>query len=203
MRLKLKLKPFTQKNLKIIFVLILVFIVSGLCAIYFHKKFSSRTILINKLKIDSKASLVLNTMHQTSTKNGIKDWTLDASSAKLLRDKNKAVLEDVSIVFFMKQSQKIFLSSKHGTLDTKTHDMTFSDHVNAKFNGYTLQTDTLHYNEKRHIIYSMDHVRINNGHDSVIDGDSLTIDINKGKTIIKGNVKGVFSEKSDFFKNNL
>ncbi len=203
MRLKLKSKPFTQKKLKIILVLILVLIVSGLCATYFYKKFSSRTILIKKLKIDSKAALVLNSMHQTSTKNGIKEWTLDASSAKLLRDKNKAVLEDVSIVFFMKQSQKIFLSSKHGTLNTKTHDMTFSDHVNAKFNGYTLQTHTLHYNEKRHIIYTMDHVRINDGHDSVIDGDSLTIDINKSKTVIKGNVKGVFSEKSDLFKNNL
>ncbi len=203
MKLKLKLKPFTQNKLRMILVLILVFIVSGLCAIYFSKKFSSKNILIKKLKIDSKAVLVLNTMHQTSTKNGIKEWTIDASSAKLLRDKNKAVLEDVSIVFFMKQSQKIYLSSKYGTFDTKTHDMTFSDNVKTKFNGYTLKTDTLHYNEKRHIIYTMDHVKINDGNDSVINGDSLTIDINKGKTIIKGNVKGVFSEKSDFFKNNL
>ncbi len=200
MKLNLQLKSITKLRLILIFILILI--VSGLCAIYFYEKFSSGTIFIKQIKIDSKAALVLNTMHQTSTKNGIKEWTIDASSAKLLRDKNKAVLEDVSIIFFMKDLQKIYLSSKHGILNTKTHDMTFSDNVNAKYKGYTLKTDTLHYDEKRHIIYSTDKVRIKNP-DSIIDGDSLLIDLNKDKILVKGNVKGVFSEKSDLFTDNL
>ncbi len=192
----------SRNRLKIILILILIFIVSGLCAIYFYEKFSSETILIKHLKVDSKASLVLNTMHQTSIKNGIKEWTIDASSAKLLKNRNKAVLQNVSIIFFMKNSKKVRLSSKHGILYTKTHNMTFSDHVNAKYNGYILKTDTLHYDQKRHIIYSTDHVSIQNN-DSVINGDSLFIDLNRGITLIKGNVKGVFNEKPAFFRKNM
>ncbi len=198
-----KLKISSPHNkLKFIFVLILFLIISGLFSIYFYEKFASEQIVIKHLKTDSKASLVLSTMHQTSTKNGIKEWTIDASSAKLMRNKNKAILENVSIVFFMKDSQKIYLSSKHGILDTKTHNMTFSDHVKAKYNGYILKTDTLHYDQKRHIIYSTDHVLIHDK-DSFINGDSLFIYLDKNSTLIKGNVKGVFSEKSAFFEKNF
>ncbi len=198
----MKFKPLTHNKVRLLLILVLIFIILCLFAIYFYEKFSSGKIVIGNIKIDSKAALVLNSMHQTSTKNGIKEWTLDASSAKLLKNKNKVVMENVSIVFFMKNSKKIYLSSKHGTLDTKTHDMTFSGDVRVRYTGYTLKTEILHYSQKRHIIYSMKKVRIKDN-DSVIDGDSLKIDLNRGSIILKGNIKGLFSENSDLLQKLL
>lgn len=198
----MRFKLINHAKIRLLLILVLIFIIVCLFAIYFYEKFSADTLLIKNIKIDSKAALVLSSMHQTSTKNGVKEWTIDATSAKLLKDKNKVIMENVSIVFFMKNLKKIYLSSKHGALDTKTHDMTFTDNVKVRHSGYTLETEILHYEQKRHMIYSTKHVRIKD-HDSMIEGDSLKVDLNKNRTILKGNVKGLFSENSDFFKKNL
>lgn len=198
----MRFKLTNHAKIRLLLILVLIFIIVCLFAIYFYEKFSADTLLIKNIKIDSKAALVLSSMHQTSTKNGVKEWTIDATSAKLLKDKNKVIMENVSIVFFMKNLKKIYLSSKHGALDTKTHDMTFTDNVKVRHSGYTLETEILHYEQKRHMIYSTKHVRIKD-HDSMIEGDSLKVDLNKNRTILRGNVKGLFSENSDFFKKNL
>ncbi|GEM_PF-431648 len=198
----MRFKPLTHNKIRLLLILVLIFIILCLFAIYFYEKFSFGKIIIRNIKIDSKAALVLNSMHQTSTKNGIKEWTLDASSAKLLKNKNKVVMENVSIVFFMRSSKRIYLSSKHGTLYTKTNDMTFSGNVRIRYAVYTLKTEILHYSQIRHIIYSMKHVRIKD-HNSVIDGDSLKIDLNRGSIILKGNIKGLFSENSYFLQKPL
>jgi len=198
----MRFKRLNHAKIRLLLILVLIFIIVCLFAIYFYEKFSADTLLIKNIKVDSNAALLLSSMHQTATKNGVKEWTIDATSAKLLKNKNKVIMENVSIVFFMKNLKKIYLSSKHGTLDTKTHDMTFTDNVTVRHAGYTLETEILHYDPKRHMIYSTTHVRIKD-HDSMIDGDSLKIDLNKNRTILNGNVKGRFSENSDFFKKNL
>ncbi len=50
---------------------------------------------------------------------------MNAGSATLLKDEDKAVLIDVSIFFFTKDNKKVHLTSKKGILHTKMHDMTF------------------------------------------------------------------------------
>lgn len=190
-----KKKLFLVKFFLIIF---LVLIIAGLGASYHLKQLKSGKTAINNIKIDSKADIVLNNMHQTSTKNGIKDWTLSASSARLIKNENRAVMQDVKVSFYMKNSNEIFLTSKKGTLDTKKHDMTFSGNVVVRYKENTLTTDKLHYTKKEHIIYSNVHVKIENK-DSVMHGDSLLTDLNTSSTTLKGNIKGIFSENFDFF----
>lgn len=191
-------KRVTPRTVKAIFVLLLAFLSIGLGALYYKEKLTSGEIVLKEISIDSKSTMMLDSMHQTSTRNGVKEWTLDASSAKLLKEENKAVMADVNVVFFMENGGKINLSSARGTLDTKTHDMTFTDKVVVTHGEYSLETDKLHYSKKRHILYSTVHIRIMDK-ESLLEADAMETDLNRSTTRLKGNVRGKFSETFDFF----
>jgi lipopolysaccharide export system protein LptC len=212
----MKLPNLTPKRAKIILVLMLFFLVAGLAGLYFKQRLFSGKLVIENISIDSEASLSLNKIHQTSTRNSVKEWTLDATSARLLKDENKALMKDVKVVFFtdrkkkkemqekqeeheeQEEQEEILLESARGTLNTETHDMTFTDNVVVTFNNYTLETGELHYDKKRHIVYSTVHVTLMDNN-SILEADSMETDLNNSTIRLRGNVKGRFSETSDFF----
>lgn len=168
----------------------MVILISGF--IYFDKLLS-KPVQLQNIKIDTKAALKLNVLKQISKKNGIKEWELEAASATLLKDENKAVLIGVSIIFFTKDNKKVCLTSEKGILNTKTHDILFSDTVVVTYETSVLRTDKLHYTKKAHIITSDTHVTLEK-QTSVIEADSMIIELNDNYTILKGHVRGKFSE---------
>ncbi|RLB99006.1 MAG: LPS export ABC transporter periplasmic protein LptC [Deltaproteobacteria bacterium] len=182
-----------KQKLTIPLVGLLILMIIGIIIFFYFDKYLSRPVQITNIKIDTKAALKLNALKQISKKNGIKEWELKAASATLLKDKNQAVLIDVSVIFFTKDNKKVHLTSQKGNLNTKTHDMTFSDKVVVTYETSTLRTDKLHYNKKKHIITSDTHVRLEKKN-SVIEADSMTTRLNESTTILKGHVKGKFSE---------
>jgi lipopolysaccharide export system protein LptC len=107
-------------------------------------------------------------------------------------------MSDVRVVFFTDKAKEIHLSAAKGVLDTKTHDMIFSDSVVVTDGQYTLQTAELHYDKKRHILYSNVHISIMDG-ESSLEADTMETDLNNNTTRLRGNVKGTFSETFDFF----
>ena len=168
----------------------MVIVISGF--LYFDKLLS-KPVKIKNINIDTKAALKLNVLKQISKKNGIKEWELKAASATLLKNKNKAVLTDVFIIFYTKEGKKVHMKAEQGFLNTKTHDMTFSDSVVVNYENSTLKTDKLHYNKKKHMIYSDTHVKLTK-EGSVIEADSMTTKLNERYTVLEGHVKGRFSE---------
>jgi len=171
---------------------LIVIMVSIYGFFYFNTAFL-KPVQFDDIKIDTRAAMKLDVLTHISKKNGIKEWELKATSATLLKDEDKAVLIDVSVIFFTKEDKQIHLTSQKGVMNTKTHDMIFSDHVVVAHETFILKTDTLHYNKKEHIIYSNNQVRLEKG-DSVIEADSMTTKLNENTTILKGNVRGNFSE---------
>lgn len=170
---------------------LMVLIISGF--LYFDRLLT-KPLEVQNLKIDAKAALKLNILKQISKKHGITDWELTAASATLLKNEDKAILIDVSIIFYTKEHKKVYLTSEKGFLNTKNHNMTFSDNVVVRYETSVLRTDKLHYNKKKHIIFSDTHVTLEKDN-SVIKADSMTINLNDNMTILKGHVRGTFSEK--------
>jgi LPS export ABC transporter protein LptC len=153
----------------------------------------SRPVTVKDVKIDTQAVLKLNVLQQISKKNGIKEWSLTADTATVLKDENRAVLNQVKVTFFTKDNKQVLLVSDKGSLNTKTHDMTFSDNVVLTYEDAVMKTQKLHYNKKEHIIYADSKVRLEK-QDSVIEADSMTTQLNTNTTTLKGHVKGLFSE---------
>jgi len=163
--------------------------------IYFYISAALNTPLtIKDINVDSGAALKLNLLEQVSKKNGITEWKLKASSATLLKEENRAILKDVDVIFYTLQNTKIHLTSDEGILNTQTHDMSFLKNVIVRHETYTLRTDQLHYDKKPHIIRSNVHVTLED-RESIIEADSMVTQLSQNKTILKGHVKGKFSEK--------
>lgn len=184
-----------KKKLILPLVLLLALIIAGLGAYYYINHLLTRPIKLENIEVDDKAALKLNILEQISKKNGITEWKLKASSATLLKDRNKAVLKDVDMIFYTKQNTQVLLTAARGELDTKTHDMTFSGNFVVRYQHYTLTSETLHYTKKPHIIRSDSRVTINDGN-SVIKADSMEILLNQDLIILKGHVEGQLSENS-------
>lgn len=184
-----------KKKLILPLVLLIGLILAGIGAYYYINHLLTTPITLEKIEVDDKAALKLNVLEQISKKNGITEWKLKASSATLLKDRNKAVLKDVSIIFYTKQNTQVHLTANSGELDTRTHDMTFSKNVILRYQRYTLTSETLHYAKKPHIIRSDARVTVDD-EDSVIEADSMEILLNQDLIILKGHVEGQFSENS-------
>ena len=170
-------------------------IIAGLGVYYYINHLLSTPITLEHIQIDDKAALKLNIFEQISKKNGITEWKLNASTATLLKDQNRAVLDDVNIVFYTKQNTQVHLTADRGEFNTKTHDMTFSKNVVVRYQRYTLTSETLHYAKKPHIIRSDSRVTVDDGA-SVIEADNMEVLLNQDLIILKGDVEGQFSENS-------
>ena len=182
-----------QKFTFLLIGLLIVMIVAALGFLLFDKLLSGN-LKVNDIKIDSTAALKLNLLKQISKKNGVTEWELTAKSASLLKDQEKAVLEEVSVFFFAKEQKKVEMTSNTGILNIKTNDMTFSDNVVVTYVTAILRTDKLHYDRKGHIIRSDAHVRLEkNG--SFIEADSMIIYLNDNRIIFEGHILGSFNEK--------
>ena len=51
--------------------------------------------------IQDDATIAIDRVHQTSTKNGIKEWSLDATSAQFIEKDRQAVFDDLSVTFYL------------------------------------------------------------------------------------------------------
>ncbi|MBF0232108.1 MAG: LPS export ABC transporter periplasmic protein LptC [Desulfamplus sp.] len=193
----MRLIKIKREKLKIILFLLLFFMAAGLGGLYYFQSLISGKKVIKDINIDSEASLILNTMQHTSTRNGIKEWTLEASSAKVLKNEAKALLVNVSVLFFLKNGKSLNVTAKKGIINTKENNIQLSDSVVARYGETIIRTDQLHYDKKSNIVYSTDHVIINRN-TSVLESDTLKIDLTKNTLLLKGHVFGVLSESFDF-----
>jgi len=146
-----------------------------------------------KSSIQSAAKMSLGKVHHTATRDGVTEWSLDASSAGLLDEKKQLILDDLSVVFYMKDGKKAYLTAAKGFLHTDSNDIEVAGNVVVKSNNYVLKTEKLNYDHTRRILFSTIPVEINSDSER-LTADSISFDLNTKKAMLEGNVKGAFSE---------
>lgn len=146
-----------------------------------------------KSPIQSAAKMSLGKLHHTATRDGVIEWSLDASSAKLLDEKKQLILDDLSVVFYMKDGEKAYLTAEKGFLYTDSNDIEVAGNVVVKNENYVFKTEKLNYEHARHILFSNVSVGISSD-SKKLTADSIYFDLKTKKTMLEGNVKGTFSE---------
>jgi len=146
-----------------------------------------------KSAIQSAAKMSLGKLHHTATRDGVIEWSLDASSAKLLDEKKQLILDDLSVVFYMKDGKKAYLTAEKGFLHTESNDIEVAGNVVVKNDNYVLKTKKINYEHTRRILFSNVSVEISSDSEK-LTADSISFDLNTKKTMLEGNVKGIFSE---------
>lgn len=138
------------------------------------------------------ANLSLGKIRQTATRNGKKEWSLEAGSAHYIEKDKTAVLKDLFITYFLKDNREVYLEAEEGILQTDTNDIEFSGNVVIKNDEYQLRTRRLSYEHERRVIFSKDPVQIS-GEDVELSAKSIEYDLNLDTIILAGKVEAAIS----------
>jgi len=92
------------------------------------------------------ANLSLGKIRQTATRDGIKEWSLEADSANYREADNKVDLKNLSVIYFLEDDREVYLKADQGILLTDTNDIEFSGNVVIRNEAYQMTTE--HHNEE-------------------------------------------------------
>lgn len=139
------------------------------------------------------AQMSIDRVHQTATKNGKKEWNLDARSAQFNHEKKQALLKDLSVIFFLENGKQVRVTADQGILKTDTNDIEASGNVVVNYEEYRLNSERVRYQHQKGIISTLTPVQIS-GNAFQLMADTMLFDMNTNRALLKGNVKGTFSE---------
>ncbi len=188
----MKLKKNTHRiKLNILFISIILLAFGVILTVFFNYRNGIEISETPGPAGSDKASISIGKAHQTATRNGIKEWSLDAASADYMTDKNQAVFKDLSLTFFLKDRTKVYVTADRGLLKTDSNDMEISRNVVVKYTQYKLRCESLYYEHKQRIIFSNVPVNIT-GDSFQLVANAMSLNLNTDKTLFEGKVKGTF-----------
>ena len=183
-----KTKP---KTVKIVLVLVIFAIIGVLAVMYINY----RRLLENPEKlitaIKPGVDMTIGDIHQTATRNGKKEWQLDATSAHYIDAEKKVRLDNIDMLFFLESQQQVHLTAQTGILETESQNVSVNGRVKLENEDAQLNTEELHYWHKDRFIFSESPVTIT-GDAFELSAESMTLDLEKGRAVLKGNVQGTF-----------
>lgn len=142
----------------------------------------------------SKANISIGKAHQTATRNGRKEWSLDAASADYMDKNSQAIFRDLSVTFYLKDETKVYITANQGILKTDSNDMEIYGNVVVRNKDYQLRCENLYYKHDKRIIFSKVPVNIT-GNSFELAADSMSLNLNTNKALFEGKVRGTFSEQ--------
>jgi LPS export ABC transporter protein LptC len=138
-------------------------------------------------------SLTIENLRHTAAREGRTEWTLDAARAKMSSDRKSAMLEKVSVEFFVEDGEAVHLAADEGILQTRSNDLEVSGNVVVRQGGYRLTCERLEYRYRDRMLVAEGPVRIA---DSIIsvDAEQATFDMESKKLLFKGKVHGTIAQ---------
>lgn len=137
--------------------------------------------------------MTLGKVHQTATRDGVTEWSLEAASAQYLEDQKRALLKDVSITFFFKDGKQVHLTAKEGILAIDSKDIEVSGDVVVKHQDYRLKTEKLSYRHEKRLLSCEVPVKISGEHFE-LEADGMSVDLNGKTACFEGHVNGNISQ---------
>ncbi|MBW2707152.1 MAG: LPS export ABC transporter periplasmic protein LptC, partial [Deltaproteobacteria bacterium] len=176
------------KKLSAFLLIVILLSIGTVVAVFigYRKVLDAPEMLLSSLK--DGANLSLGKIRQTATRDGKKEWSLEADSAYYMENENKAVLKDLLITYFLKDNSEVYLNADQGILNTDTNDIEFSGNVVVRNEDYRLTTEKLSYEHERRFIFTDDPVHIS-GDTADVTSKSATYDLKTNKIVLTGDVK--------------
>ena len=171
-----------------IFLLIVILLAVGMIVsvfIGYRQVSNAPEMLLTSIK--DGANLSLGKIRQTATRDGKKEWSLEADSANYMEAENKVDLKNLSVIYFLENNREVYLEADRGILQTDTNDIEFSGNVVIRGEPYQMKTEHLNYEHNRRIIICDQPIRLW-GQGAEITAASAKYDLNADKIVLKGNV---------------
>jgi LPS export ABC transporter protein LptC len=167
-----------------------IILVSALAAaVYFGYQRLTSVVMPELSASAAPQAMVVERIHQSATRDGRTEWTLDAAAAQYLLADKKVLLTDLFVTFFTQEGQKVYLTARRGTVMTDSHDMEAHDDVVVYNELYRLNAERMTYAQSLRVITCDTPVKIT-GQAGEILADGLTMDLNTNRLVMKGHVHG-------------
>jgi LPS export ABC transporter protein LptC len=184
-----------SKKLKLILLSVILIAVGIVVVVYlaYQRLSDAPELLLSTIK--EGADMSIGKIHQTATRDGKREWSLEAASAHYMEDKKQVVLNELAVIFYLEDGSEAYLTADRGVLNTASNDIEVSGNVVIKKDTYQLSTDKLNYQNKIRTIFARVPVLIT-GKDARVTADSASFDLNTKTIRLKGNVDSTVSENS-------
>jgi len=144
-------------------------------------------------KSDVAADLKLDRVHYTETREGVKEWELEAVSAVYYREQNTLALEKVRATFYGKNQETYVLVGEKGRYNTQTKVIEVFGGVKIdSSSGYQLRTQGLRYEADQRELRTSDPVEMK-GPDMQVEGVGMVVELNRQCMKIFGGVTATLS----------
>jgi len=141
----------------------------------------------------SAADVKLDRLRYTETREGVKEWELEAASAQYFKEDGTVVFEKVRAAFFGKNEQTYSLEGEKGRLNTQTKAIEAFDGVKLETSdGYSLETRSLRYQADHRELSTEDAVEMR-GPQGKITGTGLIVNLDQQRMKILRQVSVVLT----------
>lgn len=144
-------------------------------------------------QLQKQAEMHLKQVRQTATRQGVREWRLEAQSATLIDGRETMLVLNPQVTFYMKTGETVHLTADQGKIHTDTSAMTVSGRVTADNGSYQFQTESLQYDPVKRELRSNLPVTLS-GDAFALRADGMTLDLETNITRFEGNVEGSISE---------
>jgi LPS export ABC transporter protein LptC len=181
------------KKIKIFLLAIMFIALGGVIAYYIIARQDTKAPDLVAEPVEPDATLSIGKIHQTATRKGKKEWSLEARSAHYVDKTGQMILKDLVVTFFLDDNGEITLVADQGTLTTDTNDIEVSGNVVVKNEEYQLLTDRLSYTHDKRMLYSKAPVKIS-GTSARLAADEISLDLNSQKVTLEGGVEATLDD---------
>jgi LPS export ABC transporter protein LptC len=185
----------SRRKITIVLVAFSVITTAIIAGIFIKNRYLSQDPVKLITAIQQNASLAIGNVHQVSTRDGIKEWILDAKAAHVIDESKQLMLEDVTVVYFIKNGKEVRLTASRGMLKTETKDIEVTGQVVLTYSNYTLETEQMNYDHGRRMLFSSTPVKII-GDAINLTADSMKYDLTANQTWFQRNVEVLLRENS-------
>jgi LPS export ABC transporter protein LptC len=138
------------------------------------------------------ADLQLNRVKYTETRDGVKEWEIDAASVRYFQEENTVLIEEVKATFFGKNQETYTLLGKRGKFNMRTKAIEVFNGVNLdSSDGYRMRTQSLKYQAEKRELRTSDFVEMS-GPQLRVQGTGLVVEIDKQRMKILKRVTTTF-----------
>ncbi len=180
-----------RKKLKLLLIFIILFVLGVTAAVFIHYRRSTEESEKIISDISDDATLTVGRVKQTQTKDGKKEWYLDAESVKYANENKEAVFKKLTVTFYLEEEKEVHISADKGILKTQKQNFEIKENVVVKNEHYELKTNNLYYLHKDRFFFTKAPVEIT-GATFNLKADSMSVDLNTKKAKFEGNIRGVF-----------
>jgi len=139
------------------------------------------------------ADLKLDRVHYTETREGIKEWELEATSAQYFRGENVVLFDKVKATFFGRNGETYVLVAEKGKFNTQNKAIEAFDGIKLdSSDGYQMRTQRLTYEAERKKLHTSDPIEIN-GPRFHLKGIGLVVDLDRQRLKVLRQVATTFS----------